>query len=511
MDTRLDGIGMTSARTRDRLILRLTDQGIQDAAVLERIRSVPRHIFVDEALASRAYEDTALPLGHGQTISQPFIVARMTEALRAGAAVRSVLEIGTGCGYQTAVLAGLVPQVYGQEMADEKRQFAGAANGNAVGENRRDLAKREAAAGKAGPASPPRSEAPGALGVETDALKQVRERQMFADGASMQSLAQGAQLGELFRYEIAKPVSLERQRSALLPIVAEPVVVERVAIYDERVLAKHPLSGVRLKNSTALHLMQGPITVYDAGGYCGDARIEDMAPGSERLLSYAVALDVEVVPRAEPRPEEIVNIRLVKGTLVASRRLARARKLEVKNSGDKPVKLLIEHPIESGWKLVKPVTADETARDRYRFAVVAEPGKPATLEIDEEMPIDQTQEIANLDDSAILFYSRARATSPAVKESLAEVVRRKQEIERIVREKADRDQEINAIGQEQARIRENMGRLERTSDLYTRYVQKFSQQETRVETLREEIVQRQAQEQQARQAFDTYLLQFDVK
>ena len=408
--------------------------------------------------------------------------------------------------------AGLVPQVYGQEMADEKRQFAGAANGNAVGENRRDLAKREqAAAGKAGPASPSRSEAPGALGVETEALKQVRERQMFADGASMQSLAQGAQLGELFRYEIAKPVSLERQRSALLPIVAEPVVVERVAIYDERVLAKHPLSGVRLKNSTALHLMQGPITVYDAGGYCGDARIEDMAPGSERLLSYAVALDVEVVPRAEPRPEEIVNIRLVKGTLVASRRLARARKLEVKNSGDKPVKLLIEHPIESGWKLVKPVKADETARDRYRFAVVAEPGKPATLEIDEEMPIDQTQEIANLDDSAILFYSRARATSPAVKESLAEVVRRKQEIERIVREKAGRDQEINAIGQEQARIRENMGRLERTSDLYTRYVQKFSQQETRVETLREEIVQRQAQEQQARKGLDDFLLRLDVK
>lgn len=124
MDTRLDGIGMTSARTRDRLILRLADQGIQDAAVLERIRSVPRHIFVDEALASRAYEDTALPLGHGQTISQPYIVARMTEALRAGAAVRSVLEIGTGCGYQTAVLAGLVPQVFTIERIEPLLQRA---------------------------------------------------------------------------------------------------------------------------------------------------------------------------------------------------------------------------------------------------------------------------------------------------------------------------------------------------------------------------------------------------
>jgi protein-L-isoaspartate(D-aspartate) O-methyltransferase len=124
MDTRLDGIGMTSARTRERLIRRLVDQGIRDTAVLERIRTVPRHIFVDEALASRAYEDTALPLGHGQTISQPYIVARMTEALREGGPLRSVLEVGTGCGYQTAVLAGLVPQVFTIERIEPLLQRA---------------------------------------------------------------------------------------------------------------------------------------------------------------------------------------------------------------------------------------------------------------------------------------------------------------------------------------------------------------------------------------------------
>jgi protein-L-isoaspartate(D-aspartate) O-methyltransferase len=109
------GIGMTSARTRDRLIARLREQGITDNEVLERIRSVPRHVFVDEALASRAYEDTALPIGHGQTISQPYIVARMTQALLEGGKPRKVLEVGTGCGYQTAVLAPLVVNVYSVE------------------------------------------------------------------------------------------------------------------------------------------------------------------------------------------------------------------------------------------------------------------------------------------------------------------------------------------------------------------------------------------------------------
>jgi protein-L-isoaspartate(D-aspartate) O-methyltransferase len=109
------GIGMTSARTRERLIDRLKDEGVRDTAVLDRMRAVPRHWFVDEALASRAYEDTALPIGFGQTISQPYVVALMTEALiegLGGKKIPKVLEIGTGCGYQTAVLAPFAQHIY---------------------------------------------------------------------------------------------------------------------------------------------------------------------------------------------------------------------------------------------------------------------------------------------------------------------------------------------------------------------------------------------------------------
>ena len=114
-DLRFSGIGMTSARTRDRLVQRLREQGIANLAVLDRVRNVPRHIFVDEALGSRAYEDTALPIGFGQTISQPYIVARMTEALLEAGPAENVLEVGTGCGYQTAILAPLVARVYSIE------------------------------------------------------------------------------------------------------------------------------------------------------------------------------------------------------------------------------------------------------------------------------------------------------------------------------------------------------------------------------------------------------------
>jgi len=131
----LQGIGMTSARTRDRLINRLKEQGVEDESVLEAMRATPRHIFVDEALAHRAYEDSALPIGFNQTISQPYIVARMTELLLAGGPLNKVLEVGTGSGFQTAVLAQLVEQVYSierilplQEKAKERLKLLGLKN-----------------------------------------------------------------------------------------------------------------------------------------------------------------------------------------------------------------------------------------------------------------------------------------------------------------------------------------------------------------------------------------------
>ena len=399
--------------------------------------------------------------------------------------------------------ASLGPQVYGQDMADADRQFAAAAEDEKSG--KQVARKRMAAPGR------PHAALAMADAAAAPPMPMEQGEQMREGVASIQSVAQGQLLGEFFRYEIAKPVSIGRQRSAMLPIVGEDVEAEKVSIYDDRVMAKHPLAGLRLVNSTKLNLMQGPLTIYSGGAYAGDARIEDMAPGSERLLSYAVDLDVEVVPRMDPQPETLVSVKIVKGTLVATRKLTRRKTFEVKNSGADAVKILVEHPLEQPWKLVAPEKPAETTRDRYRFAVTAEPGKPAKLEVVEEQMVIQQVALTNLDDGAIQFYSSTQATSPAMKEALADVVKRKREIERIVQERAQREQEVAVVGQEQERIRQNMQQLDRAGDLYTRYVQKFAQQEDRVEALRKEIAQRQAQEQEARRALDERLVSLTLE
>lgn len=400
--------------------------------------------------------------------------------------------------------ASLAPQVYGQDMAAEEKEFAK----RKADRSELQMAERAALAA-------PRAMAPRPV-EQADASRlragAAADEGLSANGlAAIRSVAAGESLGELFRYEIATPVSIPRQRSAMLPIVAEEIEAEKVAIYDDRVLAKHPLSGVRLVNTTALDLMQGPITVFAAGAYAGDARIEDLPAGSSRLVTYAVALDVEVAPRFEPRPEEIVSVRIAKGTLVASRKLARRKVFEIKNSGAEPVKLLVEHPLEEAWRLVTPEQPAEKTRDRYRFAVEAEPGKPATLTVAEERLVSQQLALTNLDAGQILFYSNAKATSPAVRKALAEVIDRRREIERLAQERGRREQEIQAVGQEQERIRQNMAQLDRGSDLYTRYVQKFAQQEDRVEALRKESADFQRQEQDARRGLDEMLVKLDIE
>jgi hypothetical protein len=408
--------------------------------------------------------------------------------------------------------ASLRPQTYGQDLAKKEAEFAGVAAetppppaGPMAG---RQLA-RARAGGRGGVAGGFGGAGYGATTTADLAAPEARLADMdLAQG--VQSLAQAGDVGELFQYAIATPVKLPRQQSAMLPIVNESVDGEKVAIYNQNVQAKHPLNGLRLKNTTRLHLMQGPVTVFDDGAYAGDARIEDLQPGTERLISYALDLDTEVAPESKGRPEQLVSVKIAKGTLHTQRKYMREHNYTVKNSGDSAKTVLVEYPVDANWKLVSPKEPSEKTRDLYRFKVEAKPGTPATLAVEEEQMVHQQFAINNLDDNSIFYYINAKAVGADVKKALQEVVKRKQAIAQNVQQRTNREQQIQIVEQEQNRIRQNMAQLDRTSDLYNRYVKEFGVQEDQVKKLRTEIQNLKEKEQELRQDLDKYLLSLEI-
>ncbi|MCU0880676.1 MAG: hypothetical protein MUF06_23145 [Pirellulaceae bacterium] len=345
------------------------------------------------------------------------------------------------------------------------------------------------------------------LGV-TDFAKQQMDRDAL--GRTAASVAQASDVGEMFQYQIATPVSLGRQKSAMLPIVNDSVQGEKLSIYNPSVHAKHPLHGLRLKNTTDLHLMQGPVTVFDDGAYAGDAQIQDLPPGSERLISYSMDLDTEVAPTMTSEPEQLVTVKIVRGTLEATRKYGRKQAFVVKNSGKEAKKVLIEHPVVPGWNLIEPKEPTEKTRDLYRFAVAAEPGKPSNLEIREERTDTQYVALTSLDDNLIQFYIKAPEVSDKVKAALAEVVKRKSALAQLAAKRAEIERQVQVIFEEQTRIRQNMERLSNDSDLYRRYVSKFNEQEDQVESLRTAIQQATDAENASRESLNKYLQELDI-
>ncbi|MFB3817112.1 MAG: hypothetical protein ACE147_05555 [Candidatus Methylomirabilales bacterium] len=335
-------------------------------------------------------------------------------------------------------------------------------------------------------------------------------RDVSLEGGGVAAAAEGREAGELFEYAVATPVSLARHKSAMLPIVNTGVAGEKVSIYNERVHAKHPLNGVRLKNTTGQHLLQGPITVFDGGVYAGDAQLGDVTAGQERLLSYALDLRMEIEPQRAAEQEALVSASLRKGALLVTRKQVSEKTYIVTNRDQKPKTALIEHPARPEWKLVEP-KAPERTRDAYRFAVTAKPRESARLQVREERPIQQTIAMADAGPNVIALYLQAREVSPRVKEALGRVAAFRSRLDRTAAKRGDTEKRIEEITKEQGRIRENMGRVPANSELHARYLAKLGQQETEIESLRKELAALRSEERSQKHELEEYLLKLDVE
>jgi hypothetical protein len=369
------------------------------------------------------------------------------------------------------------------------------------------------AAGAAGPA-PPGLEAGEALrrSVRADANGeggQRLEKEMAARlaTAAVGSAATAGKLGDFFQYAIDHPVSLARQKSALLPIVGKDVEGTRVSIYNPAVQPKHPLLGLRFKNTSGMHLSQGPITVFEGSTYAGDTRVLDVQPNEERLVSYAIDLGTEVDPQAGPGTSRITNVRAVKGIVTTTTKVREEKKYRVANRSQTDRTLIIEHPnrTNQGFKLVETAAPVEDTKDVYRFQHAVKAGEEKTFAVHEERDVATTVALSNNPDGQIRFFLSLTEASPGLKQKLGEALKLKGAWDGQARELAEVKANIARIGTDQDRIRKNLAATPREAEVYQTYLQRLAAQERELDglTAREKTVM--AAEFAARRQFEDFL------
>jgi hypothetical protein len=327
--------------------------------------------------------------------------------------------------------------------------------------------------------------------------------------ASISSIASAAKVGELFQYTVGS-VSIARQQSAMLPIVTDSVEAEELSIYNPSVLPNNPLLGARLKNTSGKFLMQGPITVLADGVYAGDANIEDLPPGQERLISYGVDQEVTVRTDGAGQSNSLMTGKIVKGMLELTYKQVLSSDYTAEDKAEAPKSLLIESPRHSGWNLVEPKAAQETTDALYRFQAKLQPHKPAKLTVKEEHTELQQLAILPMEIDAITSYIRTGEIPQNVKDALSKAIQLKAALVDTQRQIQEKTQKTSEITQEQARIRANMGAVNSNSAYYKRLLQELDDQETQIQDLHKQVQDLRMQEARQRQALEDYLSNLNV-
>ncbi len=330
-------------------------------------------------------------------------------------------------------------------------------------------------------------------------------------GKSVASAATASKLGDYFQYAIDHEVNLPRQKSALLPIVTKEVEGERVSIYNERTHAKFPLLGLVFKNTTGMHLTQGPITVYEGSTYAGDARILDLQKDERRLLSYAIDLGTEVQAVPHSDNGRITSVKVVKGIVYTTTKVKDSKTYTIANRNDTDRVVMVEHANRTDFRLTSKDKPWETAADVHRFKVTAPAGKTTEYTVSEEKDFGSNVVLTNSDDQSIRIVINQPVTSPAIKTALERAMTLRGKMAATQREVQQQERQLNVITQDQDRLRKNLKEMPPEAAAYKRYLKKFDDQETEIERLQKLIKELQDSEHAERKAYESYLSSLSVE
>jgi hypothetical protein len=319
--------------------------------------------------------------------------------------------------------------------------------------------------------------------------------------AALEAAASGREMGDLFEYRIKEPVTIRKNQSSMVPILNTEVTTEKVTIWNPSRAGALPLRGVWLTNSTGLTLDGGSFTVIESEAFAGEGLLEALKPGEKRLLSYAADTAVRIESTSNGGPRRVEGVRVNRGVIVQTVKEQEQRVYTIRNEDVSPRTVVIEHPVRSGWVLsagaVQPAEASGGLR-RFRVAVDAK--KTATLTVDETRPREDRVVVAGLSADQLGVWLQQSGSGPSLEAVLRPVIEKKQALAALAQNIAARTSEVDRIGTDQQRVRENMKALKGTAEekaLVQRYARQLDEQETRLEALRKEIADLEQQRAKA--------------
>ena len=312
--------------------------------------------------------------------------------------------------------------------------------------------------------------------------------QVITGGESgVQTEATGGEVGDLFEYRIDQPVTVPRDRSALIPILQTRMEGERVSIFDESAHGGRPLGGMLLKNNSPLTLEGGSITVIDGDAYAGEALMERLKPGEERLISFSLDLGTLVSARTRADRAPVFLVKALNGVFQAHYYETNLKTYTLTNQTDKPRVVFVQHPLRQGWKLSDEVPKpDSHTANSYRFRVALKPHETIALPINERRELMETYDLNSFGRPQLELFVRLNYVDEAARATLEKIVAVKDRIVATDGQLHSIDRETSEIGQDQQRLRDNIKALTATAEarqLIARYIAKAGDQETRLEQL----------------------------
>jgi hypothetical protein len=347
-----------------------------------------------------------------------------------------------------------------------------------------------------------------ALQGKRDAIQQAaRVGSALALDERLEGIALDAdRIGKGFRQTLPQKLTLSRQKSALVPVIHEAVEVTRYSIYDRRVHPHFPMHGAKLKNTTKAHLMQGPMSVFDADGYLGDCRLPDLAPGEDRLISYAMDLGLEVRPEAVVEAAALERLEIAKGHLHSHVRHTRETPFQIRNRSDQERTLLVEHAQLPGWELVGKDRLVETTPAAYRVAwkvpAGAGPRHLVTLERKEKT----AEPLALMSDARLREFTRLDVATKPILDALAKVLDYRERLAKLTEQRSSAQRKLDELTRDQGALRHHLGTLVAGSPAHKRDLAKFEAQEARIEEMRKDVIERHVAEGKLRAEYETFLL-----